>query len=72
MKINASKHYLINFIFRIDRIVSHDLYFKWLGDELPNATACLKASNKVTVREAYGINGVWVIIKVIYDFRFNY
>lgn len=40
--------------------MSHDLYFKWLEDELPNATACLKASTKITVNEAYDLTGLWV------------
>ncbi|XP_069995836.1 glutamate receptor ionotropic, kainate glr-3-like [Penaeus vannamei] len=44
---------------RIERLVSHDLYFKWLEDELPNATACLKASTKITVNEAYDLTGLW-------------
>ncbi|KAG7176580.1 Glutamate receptor-like 46 [Homarus americanus] len=44
---------------RIERLVSHDLYFKWLGEELPNATACLKASTRVTVNEAYHLTGLW-------------
>ena len=45
---------------RIERIVAQDLYFKWLHDEMPNATVCLKARNKVTVREPYGLKGLWV------------
>ncbi|XP_047490883.1 glutamate receptor-like [Penaeus chinensis] len=44
---------------KIERLVSHDLYFKWLEDELPNATACLKASTKITVNEAYDLTGLW-------------
>ncbi|XP_042893846.1 uncharacterized protein LOC122267760 [Penaeus japonicus] len=44
---------------KIERLVSHDLYFKWLKDELPNATACLKASTKITVNEAYDLTGLW-------------
>ncbi|XP_068216641.1 glutamate receptor ionotropic, kainate glr-3-like [Palaemon carinicauda] len=44
---------------KIGRMTSHDLYFKWLGYELPNATACLKATTRVTVNEAYDLTGLW-------------
>ncbi|XP_071530496.1 probable glutamate receptor [Panulirus ornatus] len=49
---------------RIEWLVSHDLYFKWLGDELPNATACLKANTRVTVTEAYTLTGLWGVFVV--------
>ncbi|XP_053634134.1 glutamate receptor-like isoform X2 [Cherax quadricarinatus] len=49
----------------IERLVSQDLYFKWLGDELPNATACLKATNRVTVNEAYRLIGLWGVFVVL-------
>ncbi|XP_063841011.1 glutamate receptor ionotropic, kainate 2-like [Scylla paramamosain] len=43
----------------LEQMVAHDLYFKWLGDELPNATACLRASTRVTVNEPYSLKGLW-------------
>lgn len=47
---------------RLEQMVAHDLYFKWLGDELPNATACLRASTRVTVNEPYSLQGLWVSV----------
>ncbi|XP_045615622.1 glutamate receptor ionotropic, delta-1-like [Procambarus clarkii] len=44
---------------RMERLASHNLYFKWLADELPNATACLRASTRVTTDEAYSLQGLW-------------
>ncbi|XP_064111241.1 probable glutamate receptor [Macrobrachium nipponense] len=46
---------------KIGRMTAHDLYFKWLGYELPNATACLRATTRVTVDEAYNLKGLWGI-----------
>ncbi|KAK4312415.1 hypothetical protein Pmani_016169 [Petrolisthes manimaculis] len=44
---------------RLDQMVAQDLYFKWLGEELPNATACLGAATRVTVTEPYSLLGLW-------------
>ncbi|KAF2354691.1 Ionotropic glutamate receptor [Trinorchestia longiramus] len=44
---------------RLDHMLSHDLYFKWLSYELPNASACSNAASSVTVREPYSLRGLW-------------
>ena len=46
--------------FRIQSLVEHDLYTNWLNEGLTNVTACLKAPTSTTVKEAYGIVGLWV------------
>uniref|UniRef100_A0A6A7GA25 Glutamate receptor n=2 Tax=Hirondellea gigas TaxID=1518452 RepID=A0A6A7GA25_9CRUS len=64
--IGQKHHPIVNVVnARIERLTSHDLYFKWLSSEMPNATACPSTSSKVTVREAYSMAGLWGLFIVL-------
>ncbi|XP_045110455.1 glutamate receptor U1-like isoform X3 [Portunus trituberculatus] len=54
----------INFI--IQSMVEHDLYSNWLYEEFTNATACLKAPISITVKEPYGIVGLWGMFTLLF------
>ncbi|KAK3878145.1 hypothetical protein Pcinc_017206 [Petrolisthes cinctipes] len=52
--------HLMPFInFKIQSVVEHDLYSTWLGEELTNMTACLRAPTSITVNEPYNMRGIW-------------
>ncbi|KAL7640260.1 UNVERIFIED_CONTAM: hypothetical protein RMT77_009674 [Armadillidium vulgare] len=50
---------------RLERIISHDLYSKWLSKEYPNASVCLNSPTTFTVKESYAINGLWGVFVVL-------
>lgn len=47
---------------RIQSLVEQDLYSTWLGEELNNMTACIRAPTSITVNEPYNMRGMWVSV----------
>ncbi|KAA0188335.1 Ionotropic receptor 138 [Hyalella azteca] len=50
---------------RLERFTSQDLYMRWLGEQLPNVTACSAAASKVTVQEPYSLRGLWGVFVLL-------
>lgn len=42
--------------------MEQDLYSTWLGEELNNMTACIRAPTSITVNEPYNMRGMWVSV----------
>ncbi|CAL4065909.1 unnamed protein product [Meganyctiphanes norvegica] len=51
--------------YRIQTLVEHDMYRRWLGAELPNATICLNTPKSTTVTENYTMEGLWGVFVVL-------
>ncbi|XP_042241496.1 probable glutamate receptor [Homarus americanus] len=52
--------------FRIQSLVEHNLYSEWIGKELQNETACLRAPTSITVNEPYNMTGLWGVFMVLF------